>query len=996
LIRSKPAAVALTGGALGWTVLAGLALLALGTTTMLLWPRSDAPAATLAAAGTTAPEPGTAPAPAGPAAAGREHARSALPVPAAAAAPADAAPDNALRGRLLLPDGRPAAARTVEVVGLDPSRMFDGDLSDLAGAPSLVTASTTSDAEGRFELRDLRPHALLVLHAARGQAQSACRPLPHTPGAGQVIDLGDVALNVRGELRGMVEDEDGEPVAGAEVWAADVPALVTLAINVERFVPAHGGILLLPEPAAGEAPEAFAARTESWLGRGLFQQTQAPGAGFEALLLETPAWAAQVWDALPVARARTEADGRFVLRDVEPGTNMLVVRKAGYDVTVKAGVKVPAAPPRDLEALVLRRGETCTGTVVDHRGRPVAGAAVRAASLPATGFRGLAFCDGEVHTDARGRFAVLGLRSGSVLLAARARADEPWTVRGPVAAVGTAALELPAPAELVVRTSPPGARLRLTFGPGLGELARMGLRQEVQLGERLRQEAPGRAVVRDLVPGPYLLEVAAPGHVVVRRRVRAPGEIEVALEPAAPDFDVVVVTSASMPLAGARVRGAALDPVFGRAVMPTSYGLPSSDRLATSLGCTGGDGRLRLTGMPAGAVTLWADHPAHGVASARVELPVETLVLRLPAAARVEGELREGGKPARPAAWRITATPVARADEVPRPFALAAPRPDGTFTLTGLEPGAHVVRARPALPARLSLGALQEMLADRIFSFVLDHDAVRSREIVLREGEVRTLVLDVEREPPLAPRQGRVSGRVTLDGKAAAGVRVRSAAWPIGHGEDLARTGSDGSYAIDGLREGTHDLAFVLGEGTVLGRRTAAVPEAAEAVLDLEVRTAPLRGVVRAPAGRRLDGARVEGAGPHGAGFSVPVDAGGSFAAERLPQGPWSLTVAGPSVTGPPAPLGVEVPSAEAVEVPAEPAFSLEVVLEGGRARKGTWVTLVHVRTTSCWVFAADAEGTARFSGLRAGRYQVTVEALEWRGEVTLADAERHRITLPR
>ncbi len=920
--------------------------------------------------------------------------------PEAAREDGDAHPQNGIRGRLVLEDGRPAKQRKVEVTGLDPTRLFDGDPTQLEDSTPLLSATTHSDDEGRFSLDNLRPRALLLLQAGRGEAASAYIPVAHTPGAKHVVDLGDIVLQARGTLRGRVVDDAGQAVAGADVWAADMPGLVALAINVDRFVPAHGGMLLLPKATAGEDLARFAERTREYLGRELCMQVQAPSPEFDALVLDTPAWFTRLWNALPMARTTTAADGTFTLQDVEPANNMLVVTKAGFDRGFKPSVKVQAGAPRDLGEITLQRGEVCSGKIVDATDRPVARAAVRVAVLPPGGFRGLAFCEAEVRADTQGNFAVPGLRAGRVLVAARSRDDAPWTVAGPFAVDDDIALRLPAPAELTVRVTTPAAAptVRLTFGPALGELARMGLRQAVAMEGRVVEESHGTWRVRDLAPGSYQLEVSAPGCVTARRLVQVPGEAEVALAPQAPTFDVLVVSTANVPLAGARVRCAPRDAAFARSVLPTSFGLNASDVLATSLGCSDRDGRLRVSGMPCGELNLWADHPDHGAGTARAELPAQTLVLRLPAACTIEGMLLEGGQPASASEWRIAATAGDRDDGIERPYTLAAPAADGSFKITGLDPGAYTVRALPALPPRLSLDALQSLLRERIFTFFLHSDAPRSREVVLAEGELRTIQIDVRVAPPAVQPQAGVVGRVTIDGKGTAGVGVHGNASWWSTTPALATTAADGSYCVTDLAEGSHTLTFRAASGHTLGERTVSVPARGDVALDLDVRTSSLAGQVIAPPDRSLRGARLAGRNAQGrAVFEIPVQDDGAFHAQEVPCGTWSLTVEGPGVTGPDHQAMVTLEPQHAVvdcKITAVAAYQLEVKVETARPNEPCFLELSHLATGSTRLFRANEEGRVAFVGLSGGKYHMSVKSLSLAGDVELSGEAQHKVLL--
>ena len=126
----------------------------------------------------------------------------------------------------------------------------------------------------------------------------------------------------------------------------------------------------------------------------------------------------------------SDAQGRFVVRNLTPGSYTLEGSKSGY-VTVQYGQTQAAVPGLQLTVrpnavlddivLTLPRGSAVTGMIADERGEPLEGVVVRAlqvryangrtTALRAPGVR-------EVFTDDRGRYRLFGLLPGAYLVAA--------------------------------------------------------------------------------------------------------------------------------------------------------------------------------------------------------------------------------------------------------------------------------------------------------------------------------------------------------------------------------------------------------------------------------------------------------------------------------------------------------------------------------------------------------------------------------------------------
>ena len=109
-----------------------------------------------------------------------------------------------ITGKVVDAEGGPVAGATVERHQPDPSRA-------LAADDPALRQTTTTDAEGAFELRVTRE--LVILVARKPGLGPAWRQFAPTPGVAQTLTLTPSAV-----LAGVVVDESDQPVAGAEVF----------------------------------------------------------------------------------------------------------------------------------------------------------------------------------------------------------------------------------------------------------------------------------------------------------------------------------------------------------------------------------------------------------------------------------------------------------------------------------------------------------------------------------------------------------------------------------------------------------------------------------------------------------------------------------------------------------------------------------------------------------------------------------------------------------
>ncbi|MCC7065447.1 MAG: sigma-70 family RNA polymerase sigma factor [Planctomycetes bacterium] len=231
---------------------------------------------------------------------------------------------GALRGRVVTPAGQPVAGAWVQL-GEDVSRLTPDAQGRLWSSPPVSLTST--DAEGRFAIAiaPLRQHRLLVCRRGFASHTESVDLLAHV--TSEVV----VVLHPGGLLTGTVRDEDGQPIAGAEIempWWPTLQCSATTAGDgafVLRDLPP--GPIEFSVQAPGRAKQqrtlVFVGGEQQTLDVVLGKGLRIGGRLLDAARQPLASW----WLSLPEGRrARTDAEGRFVLTNAAPVGNVVVVR----------------------------------------------------------------------------------------------------------------------------------------------------------------------------------------------------------------------------------------------------------------------------------------------------------------------------------------------------------------------------------------------------------------------------------------------------------------------------------------------------------------------------------------------------------------------------------------------------------------------------------------------------------------------------------------------
>ena len=327
--------------------------------------------------------------------------------------------------RLVLPEGFP---RTLEVRDSRRTPLPEA-LVRLAGyrLPIGVT-----DEQGRISIATAadRETTIQVLLESGLTGEGRWTELPADIDEPLVVTVPDGM-----ETTGRVLDADSrEPLAGAVVWSRSDPSSFTLSANdgsfslfapeSDRFWLTAAAPRYLEAGVRGDRDSPLAlvlALTPSAAIRGdVVNASGEPieGAEVQATLMSAPG---RRWYGSPTP-ARTDADGAFELRRLDPSTTYWI--RATSEEYAPTGERVGNLEPRRTRSglrLVLRTGLAATGRVVSSERAPVPAARVRLIPAPSSSTPGhymAPFRDdeedaNEATTDAEGRFELLHLTGGA-------------------------------------------------------------------------------------------------------------------------------------------------------------------------------------------------------------------------------------------------------------------------------------------------------------------------------------------------------------------------------------------------------------------------------------------------------------------------------------------------------------------------------------------------------------------------------------------------------
>jgi protocatechuate 3,4-dioxygenase beta subunit len=528
-------------------------------------------------------------------------------------------------------------------------------------------------------------------------------------------------------------------------------------------------------------------------------------------------------------KVETGPDGIFALAQVPVGAHDLGLTASGFAAR-RLEVEVrPRDKSLDLGKVVLERGLTVAGRVVDRAGTPLPNASLYAWPMTSATFAFNSSSPEPVLSASDGSFVIGGLETGA------------YNVIASIPGYVTAGQKTEAGAE---------EPLRLVLAPGgtltgsVVDSRRRPVESFTVMAERAEKDGNGYGATGYKVvtapDGGFTIDDLAEGTYAVRARApdTAPGSVSGVKVVAGKARDAGVIRLGT----GGVVRGSVVDtsgaPVAGATLSATIPGpLAGRDRAESQ---SDSNGAFEIVGVPVGRVTVAATHPNYAagqVAGLEVDPekgPTETRIV-VSVGGRIQGSVRKRDGTPMPG-LRLGGSP-RRSDDAMHHFSSvsATVQSDGTFSMEHVAPGPTSV----TLTAQPSPGV--SLIAE-------------TKSVMVVEGQ--TAAVD------FVARELLITGRVTRSEAAVPGVRVTVRTLPFSYsvggdsfgGVAAPPTGprplegithEDGQYELIVLHPGPAWAEVASLDGRVqYATRNLEVPDVERHAFDIQIGGTPVGGMV--------------------------------------------------------------------------------------------------------------------------------------------------------
>ena len=878
-------------------------------------------------------------------------------------------------GRIVDGDDMPVVGAEVRLISRDDDQSMRRRFRP---QPEQPPAFTTDD-EGTFAIPDLAAGLYDLEAKASGFSRGQVRGLEIPVGEGDV-DLGVLVMAPGVDLKGNVVDEDGQPIADAQVFSSVAGArsmllLAAMAAGEPAAESDAEGKFVIADGTPGE-------RVNLVVKRSGYVQGQAsnielpPNEPIEIVLKPASSIEGRVLDAdgVPVegasvmaspeerrdrrfgmgqsaTAATTDIEGRFQLSEVAPGLTLVQVTKPGFEVLSVGGFEVPSDRPLHDVELRLTVAAQLLGTLTDVQGEPVVGAIVMA-----MGPDGKFSPGGFAQTDGDGQFLFSSMPLGAQTITASGEGLNRVS-KNVVIKAGENRLDL----QLTATVSVSG----WVYGPSGQPI--QGAQVTLQPQDR-RGFMPGQGGADSLVDGSFQIEGVPAGKYRLEAHKEGLGSQRLS-EP---------LEVAANPVAGLELRLGGGGRVVGR-ILGLEY--EAMNRVQVSAYSRGGaevtqpdfEGKFQVDNVPAGDLILSAEltgssRSVRQTVTLEEGVPEVVVDLEFVSGFQLTGEVTKGAEPEAGLSLNLTSVDGSY-------HGSTTTGSDGTFQFEDLKAGTY----------RLSVGGMGSQLRQQ-------------REIEIDGDDHVRIDLEV----------ARLSGRVLdREGQPLSGVQISGEQ----EGQQQVRADGDslGRFNMGEVNAGSWTLRF---QRSGYGSRTTEVEIGVGDVIDdLEIRLEPVSGLtleVKLSDGRPASRIHLffsDGRGQDISG-TFQGDDSGHFIVNVLPDGVWQMVLGSQGAAT--LERRVQVPTEEPVSIVLEEEARLQILIPALQEEDAAEATLQLVGPQGqpyrnvTWQGRLDEtpslqRGSRGLRGLLPGRWRVvasTEDGRVWQGEAVLTAGQTETLRL--
>jgi uncharacterized GH25 family protein len=371
---------------------------------------------------------------------------------------------QAVLGKVVDGDGRPIREATVELNAAPDTRSSHFMRIERGGSSEPIAGMT--DDDGDFAIDGI-PAGKFDLTASRTGFAKRKVPAIEIARDSEPVDVGEISLQVGEKIQGMVFDRDGQPVEGAEIFLEESGPMMgfVMAGGTEREATANSeasGWFMVEDLSPEERytlrfqrtgfveksvgpielpaiePLEVTLDTASRITGRVVNAEGDPIAGSSVSLERTHTieMGGAVMQAMMMTGADTDAEGRFLFEDQEPGKIKLSAVAPRFQEATLDHLEVPKGEDLDGVEIILKAGAVVEGRVLAPDGRPAIGTNVRLAGETPGMIR-----MGGAGVDGNGYYRLDGLEPGELSVEAT-HEDYPRVVKDIEAKEGINALNL--------------------------------------------------------------------------------------------------------------------------------------------------------------------------------------------------------------------------------------------------------------------------------------------------------------------------------------------------------------------------------------------------------------------------------------------------------------------------------------------------------------------------------------------------------------------------